>query len=65
MKKSKSFIESKTIIGAIVVLLATVFPAIFPSVTGAELQEVIQQITIVIGALVSIYGRIVADTKIR
>jgi hypothetical protein len=65
MKKSKSFIESKTIIGAIVVLLATVIPAIFPSVTGAELQEVVQQLTIVIGALVSIYGRIVADTKIR
>jgi len=59
--KTKKFTQSKTIIGAVIVLIATLFPEI---VSEAELNQVVVLSTQLVGIALAIYGRIKAETKL-
>lgn len=57
----KPFYYSKTIIGALVVIIATLFPQF---VSEAELTDIITQLVTLASALLVIYGRITAVKNI-
>lgn len=57
----KKAYQSKTIIGAVIVLIATLFPEV---VSEAELNQVVILSTQLVGIGLAIYGRIVAKDKI-
>lgn len=59
--KKKPFYTSKTVIGALIVLVATLFPEIF---TEVELNELVTLSTQLVGIILTVYGRIDANTKL-
>jgi hypothetical protein len=56
--------QSKTIIGAVITLLATITPLFVP-ITEEEVGSVAQIIIQLIGVGMTIYGRIVATKEIK
>lgn len=61
MESTKKPLQSKTIIGAVITLIALAFPQF---VSEGELTEIISLVTALGGVVLTIYGRIVAEKKV-
>lgn len=66
MDETKSWWQSRTIWGSIAVLLVLVIKLIKPNaeVTDSELLDVIMAVVAVVGSVMAIWGRIVAQKRL-
>lgn len=65
MNKTKPWYKSKTIISGIIATLTTLAVIFDVSVSESLIDEAIRNLFAFVSALMTIYGRIVAETKVE
>lgn len=60
----KPFYKSKTVIGAVAVLVSLILRSAGVDVPQVEIEEALYNLGTFVGTIVTIYGRYVADKKI-
>ena len=63
--ETKPWWQSKTIVGAIVLLLSVLFAKVGLDVKSETLQEVVQSVMTILGFVLVIIGRVKANKRLR